>query len=89
LNCNSFSPVGVVGAYLTSTIKGSGLFVSKYWSVMGYSSPPAEFLVHSVENDEEKKKNLVAALSCTEEEAVRIQNQLLPSLEIPNDAKHL
>lgn len=74
---------------MTSTIKGGGLFVSKYWGFLGYSNPPEGFLIHNAESDEDKKKNLMAALECSEEEAEKIQGHLLPSLEISVDAKHL
>ena len=66
-------------------MKGKDLFATKAWQSLGYPGPPQEFLIQTGEkNDEEKKKNLIAAFQCTEEEAEKIQNQMLPAREVEN-----
>mmetsp|Transcript_27409 Transcript_27409/g.38132 ORF Transcript_27409/g.38132 Transcript_27409/m.38132 type:complete len:438 (-) Transcript_27409:815-2128(-) len=81
--------VGVVGSTVTSMMKGGDLMTPKTWQNLGYPKPPEEFLVHSGEvNEQEKKKNLMAALECSEEDAEKIQNQLLPARDL-GDAHHI
>ena len=81
--------MGVVGSTVTSMMKGGDLMTPKTWQNLGYPKPPEEFLVHSGEvNEQEKKKNLMAALECSEEDAEKIQNQLLPARDL-GDAHHI
>ena len=85
-----FFSVGVVGSTMTSLLKGRDLVTTVYWKELKYDDPPEEFQFHvPKETDEEKKKNLMAALSCDEEEAEKIQGQLLPALALSSKATHL
>lgn len=82
---------GVVGKTTTSMIKGNKLFVDRYWEMMGYSSPPKEFIHHhyteSIE-EHDKRKNLAAALGCPKDQVVAILHHL-PSRKLGPDAEHL
>jgi hypothetical protein len=75
---------------MTSLLKGRDLVTTIYWRELKYDNPPDEFLFNvPKETDEEKRKNLMAALSCSEEEAERVQSHLLPSLALSSKATHL
>ena len=63
---------------------------NRFWKELQYPSPPEEFLMFSPnETDEDKKKKLMVALDCNEEEADKIQAHLLPPLPLSSDASHL
>ena len=88
-----FFQVGVIGALVTSSLKGSELFVPKTWRMLGFDGPPTSnerpSQAPESESESDRKKNLMAALKCDEEEVEKIQAQLLPLRNLPADANHL
>lgn len=83
---------GVFGKTTTSLIKGNKLFIDRYWQLMGYPSPPKEFVAMQQQQltpeQADKRKNIATALGCPEDQVDNILYNL-PSRELDPQEEHL
>jgi len=82
---------GVVGPLPTSILKGGDLFVKSTWTNLNFKGVEDKEGqgTEGEDKDGEKRKNLMSALGCGEEEAQEVQNKLLPVKEVKEGENHI